>query len=317
MNDPKGELYKKTAGYAQQKGYKVYVLNLRDVTRSHGWNPLMLIRSYKKIGKIPESEQALGDLKEAMTADARATTNDVYWADMAGEVIKYCTLLLEDSVPDQYFNIANLIQMTNENNHTSLKNVLGQIDQSTNAAISMHAVLDLEAEKTKSCVYSCVKQMLIPFTENRLLRDILGCNEIDFEDLVTGKTVIYVIYPDEKSSLNFLVNLFFTQCYQYIIDRSSAFEDNMLPTRVNFVLDEFANLTKIQNFENRISEARGHNVRYFLFAQAFGQLKSKYGDNAETIIANCDWIIFPSKDIQNVRQHKGLLRKRAEPDRRF
>jgi hypothetical protein len=64
------------------------------------------------------------------------------------------------------------------------------------------------------------------------------------------------------------------------------------------VLEEFSNLPPVENFENRISEARGHNIRYFLFGQSFGQLKNKYKENADTIISNCEWIIFPSKEYE-------------------
>ena len=95
-----------------------------------------------------------------------------------------------------------------------------------------------------------------------------------------------------------MITLFFTQCYQYLVTYSSKFCDAKLPIRVNFVLDEFSNLPAIDNFDNRISEARGHNIRYFLISQSFGQLRNKYKETADTIVSNCDWIIFPSKEYE-------------------
>lgn len=298
VNDPKGELYRNTAGYARSCGYNVKVLNFRDVSRSNGWNPLSLSRVFEAKGDSAAADEAVSDLKTAIIAPSRQKTADRYWVDMAGEVIKYCTMLLKASVPDECYNIANVIQLTHECNATRLSTLLVDMDQNTSVATSMHGVLDLVSEKTSSCVYSVVKQSLIPFYENKALLELLCCNDICFDELVDKKTAIYVIYPDEKTTLSFMVNLFFTQCYQYLVSRSAEYSDNMLPRRVNFVFDEFSNLPPIESFENRISEARGHNIRYFLFGQSFGQLKCKYGDNAETIVANCDWIIFPSKDIR-------------------
>lgn len=297
INDPKGELYRKTAVLAEKQGYHIRVLNLRDPSKSHGWNPLYLSRRFDLMNDTANAEQAVSDFKVTLTGPAKEKTNDVYWPDMAGEVLKYCMLLLKSSVPDEYYNMANLIQLSHECNCNQLRELLKRMNQNTGVATSMHAVLDLTAEKTSSCIFSAVKQILIPFYDNRTLLEMLCCNDIDFEELLHKKTVFYVMYPDEKNSLGFLINLFHTQCYQYLVARASAVADKQLPVRVNFILDEFGNLPPIDNFENRISEARGHNIRYFLFSQSFGQLKNKYKENADTIIANCEWIIFPGKDI--------------------
>lgn len=296
VNDPKGEAYRRTALRAKEKGYKVLVLNLRDVTKSSGWNPLSLPLRLNMNGNVADSEQAINDFVDAVMGPSRRTTNDIYWPENAAMLLTYCTELLMDSVPLDCFHMSNVIQLTHECNAPSLKKILENMDQTSSAAISMHGILDLVAEKTSSCIYSTLKQALKPFIQNKSLLDLLCRNDIDFADLVNRKTAVYIIYPDEKTSLGFLITLFFTQCYQYLVSYSSQFSDSRLPIRMNFVLDEFSNLPAVENFENRISEARGHNIRYFLFGQSFGQLKNKYNEIADTIIANCDWIIFPSKE---------------------
>lgn len=296
VNDPKGEAYKRTAPNARSNGYEVFVLNLRDVENSNGWNPLSFPYSQYQSGNIAEAEQAVNDIVDIIMSPSRQTANDIYWPENAGMALLYCIELLMASVPREFFNMSNVIQLTNESNASTLRSILNKMDQNSNVAIAMHAILDLQAEKTSSCIYSTLKQALKPFLQNRSLLELLCKDDIHYEDLVKRKTAIYIIYPDEKKSLSFLISLFFTQCYQYLISYSARFVDSRLPIRVNFVLDEFSNLPAVDNFENCISEARGHNVRYFLFSQAFGQLKTKYKDNADTVIANCDWIIFPSKD---------------------
>lgn len=296
VNDPKAEAYRRTATFAKENGYKVLVLNLRDVTKSHGWNPLSLPFDFYSNGNMPEAEQSINDFTQAVMGPASLTAYDQYWPQNAEMLLNYCTALLMDSVPIECFNMANVIQLTHESNGHVLKEMLSNMDQSTSTAICMHAILDLVAEKTSSCIYSTLKQGLKPFSQNKSLLELLCRNDIEYEDLVKTKTIIYIIYPDEKTSLSALISLFFTQCYQYLVAYSSQFPDTRLPIRVNFVLDEFSNLPPVENFENRISEARGHNIRYFLFGQSFGQLKNKYKEIADTIISNCDWIVFPSKD---------------------
>lgn len=298
INDPKGEAFRRTSNAAKAKGYKVLVLNLRDVTKSCGWNPLSLPFNFYSNGNMPEAEQAINDFVQAVMGPASQTAIDKYWPQNAEMLLNYCSELLMDSVPVECFNMSNVIQLTHERNADVLREMLEEMDQTTSAAICMHAILDLVAERTSSCIYSTLKQGLKPFIQNKSLLELLCHNDIEYEDLVKGKTVIYIIYPDEKTSLSFLISLFFTQCYQYLVAYSSRFSDSKLPIRVNMVLDEFSNLPPVEDFQNRISEARGHNIRFFLFGQSFGQLKNKYKENADTIISNCEWIIFPSKEYE-------------------
>jgi len=99
--------------------------------------------------------------------------------------------------------------------------------------------------------------------------------------------------------MDFIVNMIITQSYQILLHECTINGNDRLDIRVNYVLDEFSNLVPIERFDNRISESRSKNIRYFLFVQSFQQLKEKYNDLAETIISNCNnWICFSSKDME-------------------
>lgn len=302
INDPGGEAYRRTAYRARKNEYKVYVLNLRDTEKSHGWNPLQLAYELYYKGYEAEAEQAINDFVNAVMGPATETATDKFWPDNAGMALTYDVELLLDSVPLKYFNLQNVIQMSHEANAPYLRELLLEMDQSSSAAVLMHSILDLSAEKTSSCIYSTLKQGLKPFVQNKSLLKLLCENQINFGDLVNEKTVIYIIYPDEKTALGFLINLFLTQCYQYLVTYASKLPNVSLERRVNFVLDEFSNLPKVEGFDNRISAARKYNIRYAVFTQSYGQLENKYGSVAETIIANCDWIVFPSKEYDFLRK---------------
>lgn len=306
INDPKGEIYKNTSGMARKRGADVYVLNFRKPSQSHGWNPLSQAFRFYKNGNIDAAYQCINDFAMNIIAPILEKTVERYWGDTSYTALNSFTYLLMDSVPADYFNIINLNQLCFEKNSDTLKDMLNKMDQNTPAAYGMHTVLDLVAEKTKSCVYSTLLSAMAPFSQNENLQKLLSRNDIDIEKMAEKQTVIYIIYPDEKESLSFLVNSFLTQCYETLITVSYEKEDNRLPVRVNIILDEFSNLPAIKNFENRISEARSHNIRYFLYIQSFGQLQNKYKEHAETILSNCgNWVCFSSKEI-------GFLKKISE-----
>ena len=306
INDPKGEFYNKTSGLARKKGADVFVLNYRKPSVSYGWNPLAQAQKYYYAGDYDASYQCVNDFASSVVSPIIEKTVDRYWGDTTLGFLIALILILMASVPTEYFNIQNLNQLCFEKNSMTLRKMLQYMDQNTPAAYGLHTVLDLEAEKTKSCIYSTLLSAMAPFSQNEGLMRMISENDIRIEQLAEKQTVIYVIYPDEKESLNFLVNAFFTQCYETLITKSSENANSSLPLRVNFILDEFSNLPAIANFDNRISEARSHNIRYFLFIQSFGQLQSKYKEHAETILSNCNnWICFSSKEI-------GFLKKISE-----
>lgn len=309
VNDPKGELYKETAAHAEANNYNIQVLNLRNIEKSNGWNPLSLAYDLNMAGKTAEAQQIVNDIAEAIVAPAKETTNDIYWANMSETVLDASALLLMDSVPRKYFNISNVIQLTNECNTPTLRYVLDLMNPTSCAATLMHGYLDLSAEKTLSCIYSTLKASLIPFVQNDALLGLLCRDEIRFSDLANKKTAFYIIYPDEKETLCFLIVLFLVQCYQVLIAEAAKEKDGRLKNRVNFILDEFSNLPEIKNFNNMISESRGRNIRYFVFTQSLSQLKYKYKEIADTIKANCDWIVFPSKEIEFLEKISSLCGK--------
>ena len=303
INDPKGEFFKKTSGLAKKKGADIFVINYRKPSDSHGWNPLAQAHKYYHAGDFDSAFQCVNDFASSVISPLLKNTVDRYWGDTAMEFLISLILILMASVPIEYFNIRNLNQLCFEENGPLLKEMLHHMDQYTTAAFGLHTVLDLEAEKTKSCVYSSLLSAMSPFSQNAGLMRMMCENDIDIERLAEKQTIIYIIYPDEKESLSFLVNSFFTQCYETLITKSSEYDNDALPLRVNFVLDEFSNLPEISSFDNRISEARSHNIRYYLFIQSFGQLQSKYKERAETILSNCNnWVCFSSKEIEFLRR---------------
>lgn len=304
ITDPKGELYKKTAGSAEKEGYNILVLNLRTPKRSHSWNPMYLPYMLDIREKKDEAEEMLNDFIYSLTSPLKEATKDTYWSDRANDALSGKAKLLMDSVPAQYFNISTLMQVAKKKNKYSLEEIIGRCDEKQPFLDSLESLLRMSAEKTQDCIYDVIKQAFGPYSGKSGLLNILCGNEIDFAELTdkNKKTLIYIIYPDEKKSMAFLVNLFLSQCYFYLMMYLS---DNRLPClekRVNFICEEFGNLPKVEGFSNRISEARGYNIRYFLCVQSYGQLENIYKEDAKTIKGNCDWIIYPSKETAFLRE---------------
>lgn len=167
INDPKGEIFRKTAARAKEKGMDVYLLNFRNPSRSHYWNPLRQAFAFSSSGNEDEALQCINDFAHTVVAPAIEKTNDRYWGDTSEAFLCALALVLMNSTSTEYFNLTNLIPLCYEENFSKLRNFLSNMDPTSVAAFGLHAVLDLQAEKTKSCIYSTLLSVLSPFMKNK------------------------------------------------------------------------------------------------------------------------------------------------------
>ena len=306
INDPKGELYEATAWHAECKKANVRVLNFRSFNND-AWNPLKPIMEHYKRGETRVAYQLINDFVEQITAPNLQNTNDRYWADESKLLLTGLILILLDSTTDhpEWFNMGVVTQFVNEKYIDRLTAVYHGMKEDCVASMCLSSVLFMP-EKTRACIFGTLMSCLEPFAKNPDLLEMLSGNSVNIGKMAEEQTIVYLIYPDEKTTYNFLINAFLTQSYELLVEAAANSDNDRLAKRVNYVLDEFSNLPKIENFENRISEARSKNIRYFLCLQSFNQLTEKYKDNAETIISNCNnWICYSSKEM-------GFLNKIAE-----
>jgi len=299
ISDPKGELYANTALNAEIKGANVHVLNFRHFN-CDSWNPLKPVMDYFKEGNTRLAYQLINDFVEQIISPNLEKTNDRYWIDEAKMLLNAIILILLDSSQNcpELFNIGVITQLASENNVEYFKSLHSAMREDCIASMCLNSVIYMP-EKTRACIFGTLQSCLEPFTKNEELLSMLSNNNIDIFKLSEEQTIIYLIYPDEKTTYNSLINAFLTQSYEQLVEKASENCNDRLKIRLNYVLDEFSNLPKIESFENRISESRSKNIRYFLCLQSFNQLKAKYDKNAETIISNCNnWLCYSSKEME-------------------
>lgn len=313
VNDPKLELYRKTASAARKAGAQVYVINFRNPKHSHGWNPLRLAYRFHEQGKDDEAQQAISDFAECVAGSEIENADEPYWGRTSASAIKGVGNLYMLTVPREYFHLKNIIPFLYGNRFDLLKRMVAKMDPLSPATYNLDGLTSLDAERTRSCVYSTLNSLLAPFIQNHSLLDLLCTSSFDFEELGTQQTIIYLAYPDERTALNFLATSFYTQCYEALVSFAGTMPEDSLPIRVNFVLDEISNLAPLPSFSNRVSEARSKNVRFFLYGQSFGQLQEKYGDVAESILSNCgNWIVFSSKETDFLQKISNICGREVD-----
>lgn len=135
---------------------------------------------------------------------------------------------------------------------------------------------------------------------NEYVADTIQKSDFDLRDFAIKRTVIYILLSDDKLTYHKLASLLVQQLYTAIVDTSRS-AGGELPIRMNFILDEFANFTKIDTFQSMLTVSRSRNCRFVIAIQSFGQLEEKYGkEGAQNITDNCMLIYLKSNSIETV-----------------
>ena len=142
----------------------------------------------------------------------------------------------------------------------------------------------------KSILVSCGAR-LSPFDIGEV-RDLMSTDELELDTLGDRKTALFVVVSDSDDSFNFIPALMYSQLFNILCDKADNEYGGRLPVHVRCLLDEFANLGKISNFERLIATIRSREISVCIILQAQSQLKALYKDHMETITGNCDSILF-------------------------
>ena len=311
--DPKGELFEKTSGLYAQEGYRIEVINLRDPTRSHGWNPLYQARQYHRLGMDERATAIVTDLSNTFFPERSGSKVDPFWNQTARALFQGLSELLIEGVelfPDNQVSIASLPALRDGLKSDSLRDgatnrMLDELPLDSLARANLNSSMAGTERTFDNIMVSYNAPMQILYSQRALTR-MLSKPEIEFSRLGTEKTVVYLIMPDEKTTLHMLVSLMIKQCYETLIETAQR-RGGTLPIRVNFLLDEFSNLPTIPDMSSMISAARSRNIRFYLIVQSMHQLLSKYGDDAYTIRGNCnDWVFLTSRELSLLEELEKL-----------
>lgn len=290
--DPKGELHRKMHIFLHKKNYDIVTLNLRNPEiSSDKWNPMAKTINAYKTGKS-DYMLIMNDLFEDLFFKRSSADKDLYWNEQAGQLaLGLAHMLLEICGPHS-LNIKNIIKLRSLIHTDNFRAKYESLNRSGEAAMILSSIMDLTAENTKSCILSTFDQLIRLFNTSSSLSNMLSESSFDMRTIGTRKTAVFLIVPDEKTTLHFLATLFISQCYNTLLETAEA-NNCILPVRVNFILEEFCNLPKIQDFLPMLTAARSRNIRLNLVIQSYGQLLDKYSENeARAILDNCENLIY-------------------------
>jgi len=310
--DPKGEICAMTHEPLAADGYSIHVLDLRNPVTSSGWNmfqwPYQLYSSGNRIDRDKAFETVIS-VADTLCPVLDALNKDPYWAASAqGLLAGLIWNLIRSGCPLEDITLPAIFDEC-QRIFTSAETIGDYIKKHQRDGLGyllMSPALD-NAENTRRCILSEFRQHLIPLISSESLVSMLSRTDLSFSDIVNGKSVVYIIAPDEKDTLNPVVSIFVKMLYEYLLFYAHT-DNGRLENRMNFILDEFASLPRIKNMPSMLAAARSRNIRFTITLQSMSQLRSVYGGDADTIKGNCaNWIFLSSRDMGTLEEISALV----------
>ena len=294
VTDPKGTVLIECGKMLKKGGYKIKVLNTINFAKSMHYNPFAYLRSEKDILKL------VNTIIVNTKGEGQQSGED-FW--VKAEKLYYTALIayIWYEAPEEEQNFAMLIDMIDaseareddENFKNAVDLLFDELEEKdpNHFAVRQYKKYKLAAGKTaKSILISCGAR-LAPF-DIKELRDLMEYDDLELDTLGEKKTALFVIISDTDATFNFVVSIMYSQLFNLLCDKADDVYNGRLPVHVRMLLDEFANIGQIPQFEKLIATIRSREISASIILQSKSQLKAIYKDNADTIEGNCDTTLF-------------------------
>ena len=323
--DPKGGVLSQVGAFLQRRGYRIKVFNTIDFGKSMHYNPFAYISKKNREKDILKFVDVL--IKN--TQSSQQNGGDDFWVKAEKLLYTAYIAMIFTINPPEEQNFETLIEMINSSecreDDETFQNAIDRLfafiecwindDFPNDAEISnefqemkanqpneeqkrlgafackQYHAYKLAAGKTaKSILISCSTR-LAPFAIDEVL-EITSYDELGLDKLGDELSALFVIISDTDATFNFLVAIMYSQLFNLLCTKADNSEGGKLNYHVRCLLDEFANIGEIPQFEKLIATIRSREISASIILQAKSQLKAIYKDNADTIEGNCDTTLF-------------------------
>lgn len=307
VTDPKGELLRSCGRLLKKAGYEIRVFNLIDMSHSNNYNPFNYI--YDKDGNINKTYvMKMVNCLMKNTKQEGASGGDQFWDDSTKALtlaIAFYLLEKEDAkdvngnfLDRNFSTVMKMMRLAeiseqDENHRSPLDEMMDELRTENPHSMAVSFYADFKkapAETAKSILISAA----VRFAAFNLpeVADLTHTDNIHLDTLGDRKTALFIIIPSSDATFNFLAAMMYTQLFDTLYDTANFKYGGRLPVHVRCLLDEFANVGTIPDFDKLLATMRSMEISANIIIQNLAQLKKMYDKSWEILTGNCDSLLF-------------------------
>ena len=280
----------------RERGYEILDLNFANPLESTcAYDPLKYVKSNSDIVFLAKSIVKADPQKDKSNADP-------YWDEAAVSLLsaEIAYILMKKKENASFSDVLKLhdsLEFYDDNSaiQTSLDTSFATIaiDEPTCFAVTCWKSFSTIPNKTARCVYGTLNTTIDTIFSSELRQMMETKKNVDFEQMATRKTILFLTTSAVNPALHCFVNMFYAQAFKLLFEFAESRPDGVLPVPVHVLCDDFATGSRVMNFAEYISIFREKGISVTLLLQSESQLEQMYGyENATTIINNCDSYIY-------------------------
>ena len=292
--DCKGELLRDTGTLLEKEGYEIKVLDLLNMEKSHCFNPFAYLENDNDIQKL------ISILFKATTPKSSGN-QDPFWDMTAGMLLSALIFYLKYEAPEEEQNFAMALEMLragevreeDEGYKSALDELFDHLEMEDPYHIAVKYYRDYQksAGKTAKSIQITLASKLEKFNLSSV-EALTATDEMDIASIGEKKVALFALISDNDPSFNFLVSMLYGLTFETLFNLADRKYQGELPVHVHFLMDEFANVSLPDSFENKLSTMRSRNISASVIIQNISQLKALFEKQWESIIGNCDEFLY-------------------------
>lgn len=302
--DPKGEILRSEGYMLEKEGYVIKVIDLIDMSKSHGYNPFHYIQSDKDILKL------ITNLIRNTTPKG-SQSMDPFWEKSETALLEALMLYLYHYAPEDEQNFTMVMEMLtyaevkedDEEYESPLDELFHHLERSDpdSLALKQYQIYKQAAGKTAKSILISVGVRLAAFNLDSMA-SLTRFDELELDKIGERKTALFAVIPDNDSTFNFLVGMLYTQLFQMLYYQADYLYGGELPIPVHFLMDEFANVALPDEFDKLLSTMRSRQIFVSIILQNLAQIKTLFKDSWESIVGNCDELYYLGGNEQSTHK---------------
>ena len=292
--DCKGELLRDCGGLLERMGYKIKVVDLLNMEKSHCYNPFAYLKSDNDVQKM------VTNLFKATTPKG-SQSNDPFWDTAASMLLMALVFYLWYEAPEDEKNFPMVMDMLragevredDDSYQSPLDELFDRLEMRSPDHIAVKYYKDYRSgsAKTLKSIQITLASRLEKFNLSSVAA-LTATDELDLSSLGEKKVALFALIPDNDASFNFLVSLLYASTFQELFYSADRVHGGSLPIPVHFLMDEFANVSLPDDFDKLLATMRSRNISVSIIIQNIAQLKALFEKQWESIIGNCDEFLY-------------------------
>lgn len=296
ITDPSGEILQTMGKFLENAGYEIKVINLTNMDQSHCYNPFNYVREDADI-------LVMIDVLTKNLTPPDSHSSDPFWPKAQAALLQAIAFYLYKECRPSERNFTNVMKLLRAavinddgpgERNSPLDIIFADLERKdpNHIAVMQYSIFKQAPGKTASTILTCAQVDLAPFNLDTVA-NLTGIDTVDMGTIGLKPTALFCITPTAKTTFNWIISLAYTQLFETLYyTAETKCKGLRLPVHVRFLLDEFANIGQIPDFEQKLSTMRKYEISCAIIIQNMAQLETMYKESWKTIVGNCDEFIY-------------------------